>query len=208
MKLRCSYSGCTKMFANKYNVKRHVENVHLKLKRRHNKSSSISNNSNSKYNNICSRYKCSSSNNSSTRLVIWRDLNSKKNFLKIIYFFYNCEQIWTDWIRHWMLAIWSYQHCCMLILFQRRRLPMATKTPTIIRTCCTSTIRTTTTTTVTVWIIWINSNNCNSNPPVLMLMLIIIIIIIIKSWISTRNLSQTGLIRWRWRPLPSWSTPC
>ncbi|CAF0712392.1 unnamed protein product [Brachionus calyciflorus] len=49
--LKCEYPGCTKTFANKYNVKRHVENVHMKLKRKHEKNSnsncSITNNSDS-----------------------------------------------------------------------------------------------------------------------------------------------------------------
>jgi hypothetical protein len=32
--LTCGFPNCTKLFANKYNVKRHIENVHLKLRRR------------------------------------------------------------------------------------------------------------------------------------------------------------------------------
>ena len=39
---RCNFPGCSKGFANKYNVKRHIENVHLKLRR---KSSKIQNKS-------------------------------------------------------------------------------------------------------------------------------------------------------------------
>ncbi|RNA08112.1 hypothetical protein BpHYR1_013568 [Brachionus plicatilis] len=52
---KCEYPGCTKTFANKYNVKRHIENVHLKVKRKLNKSSSsncsLANNSDSNPNN-------------------------------------------------------------------------------------------------------------------------------------------------------------
>jgi hypothetical protein len=32
--MRCGFPNCIKLFANKYNVKRHIENVHLKMRRR------------------------------------------------------------------------------------------------------------------------------------------------------------------------------
>jgi hypothetical protein len=63
--LKCGYPNCTKLFANKYNVKRHIENVHLKMRRRRHHNNSSSNNNKTNSSASCSTTTTSSSANTS-----------------------------------------------------------------------------------------------------------------------------------------------
>jgi hypothetical protein len=81
--LRCGYPNCTKLFANKYNVKRHIENVHLKMRRRrhhhHHNASSNGNTTNNKTNSSASGTSSSSNSSTNTSLNTTNNNNNSIN---------------------------------------------------------------------------------------------------------------------------------